>query len=115
LYDGDSMLRYGPGFGGGETPVPAEAPAEPAAEAAPEPVASTPQPVFELSVADIETRARAMRAAHIAALIGRLWNRIEAWFVDARRTQDEAYLAQASDLADLEQRMRRLERRGLAR
>jgi hypothetical protein len=98
LYEGDSLLRYGPGFGTGEAP---------AADA------TSAEPVPALDVAGIEARARAMRAAYVSALLNRLWTRIETWFEDGRRARDEAYLAQANSHADLEARMRRLERGAL--
>jgi len=36
--------------------------------------------------------------------------RLEGWFRRARQSDDEAFLAAATDLADLERRVRRLER-----
>jgi hypothetical protein len=108
LYEGDSLIRSGPAFGADA----AEVAAEPAAEVALEPVAATPQSVFELNVADIEARARAMRAAYIGALIGRLWDRFEAWLEKGRHEREAAYLARAATLSELEARMRRLERKG---
>ena len=38
------------------------------------------------------------------------WARLERWFQRARQSDDEAFLAAATDLADLERRARRLER-----
>jgi hypothetical protein len=108
LYEGDSLIRSGPVFGADEV---REA-AEPVEKVGPEPVEAKPETVFELSVAEVEARARAMRAAYIAAALGRLWERFEAWIERGRRARDEAYLAQAHNLADLEDRMRRLERQG---
>ncbi|HSD41677.1 MAG TPA: hypothetical protein VLD36_07395 [Burkholderiales bacterium] len=108
LYEGDSVIRSGPAFGLGDVP---DAP-EPEAKVAPERVESKPETVFELNVAEVEARARAMRAAYIAALFGRVWERFEAWLDKGRLARDEAYLAKAENLADLEARMRRLERDG---
>lgn len=102
LYEGDSLLRSGPGFGGEAAPE-ATKPVEPAAE---------PAPVFELTEAEIEARARAMRAKYVGELLKRAWTRLEAWVEKGRRARDEAYLARAQNLADLEDRMRRLERDG---
>ncbi len=64
------------------------------------------------NAADIDRRARRLRAFSIAALVNSLFDWAEAWARAAWRRRAEAYLAQATDLADLEQRMRRLERRG---
>lgn len=108
LYEGDSLIRSGPVFGADEVP----ATAEPPAVAAPEPVKPEADTVFELNEVEIEARARAMRAAYISAMMGQLWNRFEAWLEEGRRTRDEAYLARAANLSDLEARMRRLERDG---
>jgi hypothetical protein len=108
LYEGDSVLRSGPAFGADETATGAgrgaDTPAEPATKAA--------ETVFELSVTEIEARARAMRAAYISAAVKRLWDRFEAWLEKGRRARDEAYLARAANLSDLEARMRKLERDG---
>ena len=108
LYEGDSLLRSGPAFGADEVPATAETPAE----VAPESVNAEAYDVFQLSEVEIEARARAMRAAYISAMVGRLWDRFEAWLEKGRRTRDEAYLARAANLSDLEARMRKLERDG---
>jgi hypothetical protein len=39
-----------------------------------------------------------------------VWTRLDRWFRRARQSDDEAFLAAATDLADLERRVRRLER-----
>ena len=105
LYEGDSFLRSGPAFGAEAAPEANEpvAPVEPKREAA---------SVFELSESEIEAKARAMRAKYIGELIGRAWARLERWVENGRRARDEAYLARAQNLADLESRMRKLERDG---
>ena len=108
LYEGDSLIRSGPAFGADEVPV---AP-EPVAAVVPEPAAPKADEVFELNVVEIEVRARAMRAAYISATVGRLWERFEAWLEKGRQSREEAYLARAANLSDLEARMRRLERDG---
>jgi len=38
-----------------------------------------------------------------------VWARLDRWFQDARQRDDEAFLAAATDLSDLERRLRRLE------
>jgi hypothetical protein len=108
LYEGDSLIRSGPAPGGEVTP----AADQPVLEVEPKPVEAKPETVFELNEAEIEARARAMRAAYIGALLGRLWDRFEGWLERGRYARDEAYLAKAENLADLEARMRRLERDG---
>jgi Protein of unknown function (DUF3563) len=108
LYEGDSLIRSGPAFGADEVPATAQT----TAEAASDRVEAKPEAVFELNETEIEARARAMRAAYISAMMGRLWDRFEAWLEKGRRTRDEAYLARAANLSDLEARMRKLERDG---
>lgn len=103
LYEGDSLLRSGPGFGE-EAETEAATPSKPTQEPA--------RALFELSEAEVEANARAMRARYIAELFSRAWARLEAWVEKGRRARDEAYLARAQNLADLEDRMRRLERDG---
>jgi hypothetical protein len=102
LYEGDSLLRSGPAFGEDTAP---EAPAP--AETAREPVSA-----FELSESEIEAKARAMRAKYVGELLQRAWARLEAWVEKGRRAREEAYLARAQNLSDLEDRMRKLERDG---
>jgi hypothetical protein len=48
------------------------------------------------------------RGAIPAASAG-VWTRLDRWFHDARQRDDEAFLAAATDLSDLERRLRRLE------
>ena len=98
LYEGDGLIRSGPAYGGDAPPASESTPRE--------------APELELDVAEVEARARALRAAYIGALLGRLWERFEAWLESGRRAREEAYLARAENLADLEARMRRLEREG---
>jgi len=110
LYEGDSIIRYGP-------------------TTSPEPVAgrqqahSTPKILQRSSTAatthrraldipEIEARARALRAAAIAGLASRAWTWLGTYFERARRRRDEEYLARAQSLAELEHRLRTLERRG---
>ncbi len=108
LYEGDSVIRSGPAFSPDEAPVAVET----AAEVVPKPLEAPADTMFELNIVEIEARARAMRAAYISAAVGRLWDRFEAWLEKSRRARDEAYLARAANLSDLEMRMRRLERDG---
>ena len=108
MYEGDSVIRSGPAFGADEAPATAEI----AAEVASKPAEAKAGTVFELNEVEIEARARAMRAAYISAMMGRLWDRFEAWLERGRQARDEAYLARAANLSDLEVRMRKLERDG---
>lgn len=64
-----------------------------------------------VSVQDVERHARKLRALSIGTLIESLFDWLERRAHESWQRQAEAYLAQASDLADLERRMRRLERR----
>jgi hypothetical protein len=100
LYEGDSLIRSGPAYGESTPGVPTK------------PGEAKPETAIELDVAEIEARARTLRAAYVGAWLGRLWERFEAWLEKGRRDREEAYLAQAENLADLEARMRKLERDG---
>jgi hypothetical protein len=62
-------------------------------------------------IAAYERRARRLRAIYIGGLFARLLDWLESKARAAWRRRAEHYLAQASDLADLERRMRTLERR----
>ncbi len=108
MYEGDSVIRSGPAFSADEAPVAVEI----ATKVEPEPVETAVDTVFVLNSVEIEARARAMRAAYISAKVAGLWDRFEAWLEKGRRARDEAYLARAANLADLEMRMRKLERDG---
>jgi uncharacterized protein DUF3563 len=59
----------------------------------------------------IEERARALRREVIAGLISRFGRWLEAKLQSGRRREVEAYLAQSTDHADLERRLRDVERR----
>jgi hypothetical protein len=69
----------------------------------------------DLSLADrleIERRARALRAAAIRSAFVSLWAWVKRSTDTARRRQAEAYLARAESIAELEVRLRKLERTG---
>jgi hypothetical protein len=59
----------------------------------------------------IEQRARALRSQAVAALLARFGRWLEAKLQPAPRREVEAYLAQSTDHADLERRLRDVERR----
>jgi hypothetical protein len=73
---------------------------------------SAPGVVDGTDLAEIEARARALRAEMIAAWFARLGERLTNWLEAARRRRAEEYLARAQSHAELEARLRELERRG---
>jgi len=64
-----------------------------------------------VDVRAIEERARALRGATISGLLARFGHWLEARLRPGPRRDVEAYLAQATDHADLERRLRDVERR----
>ena len=82
LYEGDGHLH------------PRKAPVAPAAD-----------------VRAIEARARALRGQALKALLARFGHWLEASLRPGTRRDVEAYLAQSTDHADLERRLRDVERR----
>lgn len=56
-----------------------------------------------------DARPEQMAASKAKGWLGRLWDRLEAWSWHRHVREREAYLAQATDLAELETRMRRLD------
>ena len=104
LYEGDSFLRYGAPAGGA-----AEAPAHEAVNLLHR---STPDDITGLDAWRIEQRARSLRSAYVWNLMAGLADRIDGWFDRARRREAEGFLAKAQDHADLERRIRVLERTG---
>jgi Protein of unknown function (DUF3563) len=94
LYDGDAVLREA-----------LAKVAKPAPRAAERSAADTTTDILE-----IEHRARALRAELIAGLFSRFFRWIERALWRAQQRDVEHYLSQATDAADLERRMRTLER-----
>jgi hypothetical protein len=92
IYEGDALAR--------------EALAK-AAQPAPAPARLDP---IGADLAEIERRARELRAEVIADLFARLFRAIERALWRAQQRDVEHYLSQATDAADLERRMRELER-----
>jgi hypothetical protein len=74
-----------------------------------EPLANSDLRAFDF--ASIEQAARQMRAEAIARFVRNTLERIGRWARHTRRGDSEAFLAQSSDLADLERRIKLLERR----
>jgi hypothetical protein len=103
LYEGDSIIRHGPTMSPG--PVAGQDHAD-----------STPlvpqRNIDPIDILDIEARARRLRAAAIADIVGRFAKWLGASLDRARRRREEEYLARAQNLAELEHRMRKLERQG---
>ena len=110
MYDGDSIIRPGPEV-------------QPTASKPVIPADSTPKmvrrkidlPKAEPVVFDsfeIERRARALRAAAMRSALISFWSWVERSFETARRRREEEYLARAQSVAELEARLRKLERSG---
>jgi hypothetical protein len=101
LYEGDSIIRQGP------RPV----------ERIDAEAHTTPNFVQRNSpsLREIEALARAHRAVAVAVYAKRFWRWLVAQFDGARRSHQDAYLAQSQSLAELERRMRELERGSLMR
>jgi hypothetical protein len=105
-YAGDSIIRSGP-----TSRREPRRQSDSTVEALQRNIASAP-PVSALDIAAIEARARALRAAAMADLVSRGWAWLTGSFERQRRRRDEEYLARAESRAELEQRLRKLERRG---
>lgn len=69
-------------------------------------------PYIDLDLRSIEARARRLRAEYLGGLVRRFFDRLERSAQRARQRRIEQYLAGATDLADVEHRMRLLARRG---
>ncbi len=101
LYEGDSILRTGPGIV-----------AEPVVG-----IDSTPDLVQRdiastLDAQGLELRARALRARVTAGLARSLWGWLGERLQRVSRRRDEEYLASAQNLVELENRLRKLDRHG---
>ena len=108
LYEGDSIIRYGPTTS--PEPVAGQRQAHSTPKILRRSSTATSQPA--LDIPEIEARARALRAAAIADLASRAWTWLGAYFERAHRRREEEYLARSQSLAELEHRLRKLERRG---
>jgi len=69
-------------------------------------------PYLALDLRVIEASARRARAEYLATLLRRLFHWMECGAQRSRQRRIEQYLANATDLADVEHRMRVLARRG---
>lgn len=70
---------------------------------------SSAVPDSGMSLFEIEKAARDYRTRTIAALVSRFLDWIDAGIQRAKYRDLESYLAESTDLADLEHRMRRME------
>jgi hypothetical protein len=105
------VLRPGPGFGQ-DAPCEVEATPSRAEISQRSTAAEDTRDITRIPAYELEARARAMRAAYVHALLGRLAERVTNWLESTRRRRAEEYLARSQSHADLEARMRELERRG---
>lgn len=110
LYDGDSLIRPGPVVSDAPLATPAETGA--GTEVVRRTISPGPALQDGADLAEIEARARALRAQMVAAWFARLGERLNNWLEAARRRRAEEYLARAQNHAELEARLRELERRG---
>jgi Protein of unknown function (DUF3563) len=69
-------------------------------------------PYADLDLRSIEVRAQRLRAQYLGSLFRRLFDWLERDAQRARQRRIEQYLAGATDLADVEHRMRVLAHRG---
>ncbi len=110
IYDGDSLIRPSPVVSDGSPSAGGQAVVE--ADFVRRNIDRETVPCEGVDIAEIEARARALRAATIAAWFARLGERLNEWLEAARRRRAEEYLARAQSHAELEARLRELERRG---
>jgi hypothetical protein len=59
---------------------------------------------------EIERQARVLRAAAIGSALASFWTWVERLFESGRQRRAEEYLARAQSVAELEARLRKLER-----
>jgi len=68
-------------------------------------------PYLDLDLRAIEAQAHQQRAEYLGSLLRRFFDWVERGALRARHRRIEQYLAGATDVVDLEQRMRALARR----
>ncbi len=109
MYEGDSIIRRGP-----EPKI--EAPkAVISTDSTPEMLQrkiNSPAESLTVDTVAIERQARALRAAAVRSTLASFWSWVERVFETARRRRIEEYLARAQSVAELETRLRKLERGG---
>jgi hypothetical protein len=109
MYDGDSIIRPGPEA----QPTTPEVALK--ADSTPEMVQRNTLPGADPVAFDgfeLERRARALRAAAIRSALVGFWAWVKRSTATARRRRAEEYLARAQSIAELETRLRKLERTG---
>lgn|SRR5512134_1949192 len=122
MYDGDSIIRWGPEAQSSAPETSLEADSTPKmvqrkmrpSKPRQKPLAAAPYTAepFVIDTFEIERRARALRAAAMRSALVSLWSWVERSFETARRRRVEAYLARAQSITELEARLRKLERGG---
>ncbi len=110
MYEGDSFLRPGPEADSRTLKSPQEPHSTP--EMLQRKIAPVEADLLVLDHFEIERRARALRAAAIRSAAASFWGWVERLFETARRRRVEEYLAGARSVAELEARLRKLERHG---
>ncbi len=110
MYDGDSIIRRGPG-------IRTEPEEHPSAANCNSIMVHRSMPLREadplaFDAGDVERRARALRAAAVRSAFVGFWTWLERSLENARKRREEEYLARAQSIAELEARLRRLERSG---
>jgi len=91
LYEGDSIIRYGPTAS--QEAVAGQRQTHSKAEILQRAMDPIRTPVTALDIAEVEARARALRAAVIADLMSRGWKWLSTRYERARRRRAEEYLA----------------------
>ena len=100
LYEGDSIIRPGPASPGDGLARSNST------------VDFVQRDSTDVDLSRMQARARALRAAVVADYLGRAWGWLGDRLARARRRREEEYLARSQNLADLEDRLRKLEREG---
>lgn len=110
MYDGDSIIRPGPEAQSTAPETVTESDSTP--KMVHRKVAPSKDDPMVLDSFEIERRARALRAAAVRSALISFWSWVERSFETARRRRVEQYLARAQSIAELEARLRKLERGG---
>ena len=110
MYDGDSIIRRGP-------EAQNEAPEEViSGDSTPEMLQRKIHPsraeteTITVNTFELEREAGVLRTAAIGSALVRFWSWVERLFETGRRRRVEEYLARAQSVAELEARLRKLER-----
>ena len=110
MYDGDSIIRPGPEA---QSTLPeAASKADSTPEMVQRKIALPGADPVAFDGFELERRARALRAAAIRSVLVGFWAWVKRSTETARRRRAEEYLARAQSIAELETRLRKLERTG---